>query len=77
MCVHCGAPHPGTNCFAAADLRDEMAASRFEGGTVFRNSGSSHITLDREHGTHITTEVPGLKLGFPYRHRDDVPDDGF
>ncbi|MDO8462804.1 MAG: hypothetical protein Q7S96_00820 [bacterium] len=39
-----------------------MVVSRFDGGTVFRGSGNSHVTFAGG-GAHITTEVPNLRLG--------------
>lgn len=53
----------------------DMAASRFAGGTVYKNSGGSHITTDN--GTaHITVSVPGMKQGMPIKERIDVPRGG-
>ena len=35
----------------------------FPGGTVFPNSGGSHITTQEGGRTHITSEIGGLKQG--------------
>ena len=35
----------------------------FLGGTVFPNTGGSHVTIGGNTGTHITSEIGGLKQG--------------
>ncbi len=38
-------------------------AKPFPGGTVFPNAGGSHVTTGGTTGTHITSEIGGLKQG--------------
>lgn len=38
-------------------------SSPFPGGTVFPNSGGSHVTTEKGDKTHITSEIGGLKQG--------------
>lgn len=75
-CLRCGGVHGQISCDAGALLNDEIVARRFSGGTVYKNSGHSHVTVDA--GTaHITIEVPGLSVGQPVKLRVEVPKDGF
>jgi len=44
-------------------MDNKIVANRFPGGTVFKNSGSSHVTTQEGGRTHITVDIAGLKQG--------------
>lgn len=51
-------------------------ANTFQNGSVFKQSGGSHITT-HDNSAHITIPIGGLKQGIPIQERVDVPIKGY